>query len=817
MPAQGNAHREGECCGITSQPRSPPVPLTLSDRGKATLDRIFSEDVLQGELNQIRQFASDIGPDRCPYQIADFFAAMEAQALINNMIEELPIGPWTNESAALAVAQLVQAVELVPIACRQLAESRILERTVLWESAHSYLTVYRWYTDIGPTLARVLFDAHRQGSNRLRDRYPKFEPLVDHIFRYIQCLYSQKNAGKSTKFTGQTSRKQSNQATHDPDYRPVHDKVPADFFGLLPVQNKRLVKLPSVTTYRLSAELDNQYSHAIEVFQSLFSDHVVLERMRDADSNVNSGRRRTGDDLGMIRTRCIIRGALVSFIVDVFKDDDGIFAFPLMETLLTSPSLLFNAPITKDADLSARILADPAGALRCVNEYISGRLSQAPAIVSIANDIGETVFQAASTLSAQPTGVRFRLPSQVRKHSRSGRASNKVSDPLPTGPVCLETLLGGKEDTPFFGLLALMIREVLNQRRGHSMGNEMLNRVLQGLTPTTGNVVLSDGEDIDHFMPLRWDSEYARLLSKHLPPHLLVTSAGISSLLVWMTTGQGSLTKEFVNNNNMYFKSLDEAVATFQRARDQHALGESIVFENMRVWGQSARALSFKAMQGLTIREKLAPFFTSEVQADWKKTLGLELADHPDPKSYSGKRPTWMDIRNFAMRHKFIGLMDGLTQIQFANNVALAYIASHPTMDEISPWIAKHPKLGAYGGLRAMGFSVAPGKSGEPWVRGAFRCVYDHLDLHLSQEDKDELRFGAMFVEHLLCKLVRWIKVFERAKIGVNLATMAHAAANDKVPWICGANYEDSTGQLMPIPLRASEQQLKNSISAALE
>ena len=160
MPAQGNAHREGECCGITSQPRSPPVPLTLSDRGKATLDRIFSEDVLQGELNQIRQFASDIGPDRCPYQIADFFAAMEPQALINNMIEELPIGPWTNESAALAVAQLVQAVELVPIARRQLAESRILERTVLWESAHSYLTVYRWYTDIGPTLACVLFDAH---------------------------------------------------------------------------------------------------------------------------------------------------------------------------------------------------------------------------------------------------------------------------------------------------------------------------------------------------------------------------------------------------------------------------------------------------------------------------------------------------------------------------------------------------------------------------------------------------------------------------------------------------------------------------------
>jgi hypothetical protein len=285
---------------------------------------------------------------------------------------------------------------------------------------------------------------------------------------------------------------------------------------------------------------------------------------------------------------------LLSRIVEVFNDDDGIFACPLIERLLTSPSLLFNNPIRKDADLSARIIANPAVELNCVNEYITQLVSKSPTITSIAKEIGDAVFEATSTISDSPTRKRS-LPSQVRKSSRPSKHS---PDTVPLGPVCLETLLGGQDDAPFFGQPALMIRELLNFRRGHDVGDEMLSRVLKGLTPTTGGVLLDDGKDSDHFMPLRWDNNYARLLMKHLPPEVLVTPLGFSSLLVWMATGQGNLTTEFVENNVMSFSSLDEAVATFQRAHDQNALGETIIFDNMKVWGQSAKALSFKAKRG---------------------------------------------------------------------------------------------------------------------------------------------------------------------------------------------------------------------------
>ena len=475
-------------------------------------------------------------------------------------------------------------------------------------------------------------------------------------------------------------RKQTTQNLPASNTLSVLDKFPANLFGLLSGGHAKPIKLPSVTSYRLSADLDNQYGHAIDVFLTLLSDHVIVDNMKETDNKINSRRRRSAGDPTMIRSRCINRGALLSCVIEVFKDDDGIFAFPLIEKLLTSPSLLFNDPIRKDADLSARIIADPVVALNCVNEYLTELLSKSPTIPALAKEIGDAIYEATSTLSNCPTKKRS-LPSQVRK---SGRTSTSVSDTVPLGPVRLETLLGGQDGAPFFSQLALMIREVLNFRRGHDVGDEMLSRVLQGLTPTTGGVLLDDGKDSDHFMPIRWDNNYAQLLMKHLPPNVLVTPLGFSSFLVWMATGQGNLTTEFIENNVMSFKSLDEAEATFQRVHDLNALGQTIIFDNMKVWGQSTKALSFKAKKGMTIREKLAPFFEQTVQDAWMKVLGRELAHHRDPKSYTSKRPAWADIIRFGKAHKLLGLMDGLMQLQFANNLVLASIVLPPTVSNIS-------------------------------------------------------------------------------------------------------------------------------------
>ena len=60
---------------------------------------------------------------------------------------------------------------------------------------------------------------------------------------------------------------------------------------------------------------------------------------------------------------------------------------------------------------------------------------------------------------------------------------------------------------------------------------------------------------------------------------------------------------------------------------------------------------------------------------------------------------------------------------------------------------------------------------------------------------------GAIFVEHLLCKVVRWHACFILTS-RVQLRTIGDAAqVSDRGKWQKGVNVADKTGQLFPIPM----------------
>ena len=82
-------------------------------------------------------------------------------------------------------------------------------------------------------------------------------------------------------------------------------------------------------------------------------------------------------------------------------------------------------------------------------------------------------------------------------------------------------------------------------------------------------------------------------------------------------------------------------------------------------------------------------------------------------------------------------------------------IVNPPTVTDIANWIYKNPKLGAFHGLKDLGFSVSPKNLMS--VRGAFTCIYRFFEEHLMEEDKSLLFFGPNFMEHILCKLP-WCK-----------------------------------------------------------
>jgi hypothetical protein len=82
--------------------------------------------------------------------------------------------------------------------------------------------------------------------------------------------------------------------------------------------------------------------------------------------------------------------------------------------------------------------------------------------------------------------------------------------------------------------------------------------------------------------------------------------------------------------------------------------------------------------------------------------------------------------------------------------------------------------------------------------------------------DKAELHFGAMFVEHLLCKISRYQSIFLKDPLAgtVTLVSLGEIAQQKQGSgWVSGANTLDCTK--FPIPLNANRDELKASLRYA--
>ncbi|KAE9383357.1 hypothetical protein BT96DRAFT_761752, partial [Gymnopus androsaceus JB14] len=101
------------------------------------------------------------------------------------------------------------------------------------------------------------------------------------------------------------------------------------------------------------------------------------------------------------------------------------------------------------------------------------------------------------------------------------------------------------------------------------------------------------------------------------------------------------------------------------------------------------------------------------------------------------------------------GFGSGITQMQFANTIALLGLCNLPSCDTMAVIVRANKRMGAFEGLQRLGLQV-DAQSVETHVQAAFRCVYDALDHMLTGPDKQILCFNAIFVEHLLCKVSRW-------------------------------------------------------------
>ncbi|KAJ6622853.1 hypothetical protein B0H10DRAFT_1787539, partial [Mycena sp. CBHHK59/15] len=170
-----------------------------------------------------------------------------------------------------------------------------------------------------------------------------------------------------------------------------------------------------------------------------------------------------------------------------------------------------------------------------------------------------------------------------------------------------------------------------------------------------------------------------------------------------------------------------------------------------------------------------------------------------------GTKRSWAEALELVQQLGFDGVKDsGLTTLQFANNLVLLGICRPPTADEMAIWISENPKLGAFKALKALGFNLA--ENDLLLTRIAFRVVYDHFENFLIPADKLLLGFGAIFVEHVLCKITRWQDRYDTQMNGLTFIELAEKL-QDSSPWIMAENVTNKEHFPFPLELRIEQVQ----------
>ncbi|KAF8194812.1 hypothetical protein K438DRAFT_1587827 [Mycena galopus ATCC 62051] len=311
--------------------------------------------------------------------------------------------------------------------------------------------------------------------------------------------------------------------------------------------------------------------------------------------------------------------------------------------------------------------------------------------------------------------------------------------------------------------------------------------------------------------PIRWKLRGFTLLEEVLPFHLWTTATGLASLLVFMSTGQGSLTSEFIlrmstRPGKFHFTSLDRAVAEFEAVENDTATfgdAQQIKFCNPAIYGTANAWYSLhptiqsapKQYRRLSIREKFTPFFSAALGQSFENLIGP--LKQQDPSTSNAPKIAWTDALRWIVDTNLSGFGTGLATLQFANNLTLASIAMPPSPAQMAQWIYLNKDLGAFAGLQTCGFELAPDASPAA-VRAAFFCFYAWLDHFLTKADKEVLGFGLIFAEHLLCKVGRWKKrLYKMSGRKMDLTTITQELFEGK-PWVSAENLADYTK--WPIP-----------------
>ncbi|KAJ7045949.1 hypothetical protein C8F04DRAFT_1066822 [Mycena alexandri] len=762
----------------------------------------------------------------------------------------------SNDSSLIRITRLQEGVQLTGSLLHGLDQVSVLAHTMQWELGRILLIVYEWLTSTAPALVDALLLAQMRGAAVLNSTFPDFALLTDHVILYVEHFRQQatserpkKKKKKGAADEGPVDADTTTESAADSIPLPgvtlpsghvwpptKLDEVPEDLYGLRTVSDSaKTVKMPPAPKriYNTATAIQ-KIRH--DCLLTLLCRELVWIPMGGVDKHMNtvSRRRAAPED---VHARLISRGAVVQCLVDACGE--GILACNALFSVLKSPTTMFPQKINDDKRFVAAIALREEDTLRPLRNKLAEIIERDPDIPFYAEEMARLIhhrtleFQHRHTLSEEQVDSPHTLPPPQRAVLPRAGGREKTRR-IPVVKLSAADLVDAADQPVLFALPAVILREALSKMRKFNAVDEPLRRILDGQNPSTGS---ESRINLDHVNPARAASVNLQLLKKHLPGALVTTEWGLSNLLAWMITGQGYMTSTFLAQNPLFFfTNAQECINRFKegaaanttvvsqylkshpraKLHSMKKLASYTVLVDPNVWGQASNHLTLNPTiprsGGKTVssEDKFSPCYMPVIPSTWTDFIGP--LRNQDPVTYIGPRRTWLDAVQMIRSLGIDGVKgNGLTTLQLANNLVLLGICVEPTAAQMGAWIADNPGLGAFKGLVLLGFKI--NESDPAAIHAAFQVFYNHLDTYLSDDDKRLFTFGAIFVEHLLCKVQRW---HERYAEGMPLTLLAFARG--EVPstvWIQGGNLSDPS--CFPFPFGVESAALTEAIRQVME
>ncbi|KAK1222943.1 hypothetical protein PQX77_014220 [Marasmius sp. AFHP31] len=679
-------------------------------------------------------------------------------------------------------------------ALSQLPAIQKVERFALNQAlGRAYLFVYSWYTDYGPYFVRVLIASGIAGT--INTLFPAYSAFISRLITSARALE------QALGPRGMTYSKLQNspQATLLTVTFPIETLSP-----FLPDIAAPLSLMWPKRSARGQVTLEKWLEEPLLEF---LSEHFLLNRTQVIATikHANNPNHVRGKD------EWVVRGAFAEALVDVF-DDDGILGLEAVHLAFNHPLPFFTQQRGIDVSrLANAIRADPEKTAAEIRIWLRCQQSL-PSIQDHARRLSSavhTVIQRITSVSVK--GVR----STARKKKAKNKEVNFVGTPVDAGTPLAE-LIPYKE-WPNFAFLSVMLREVLAFAQTKKCHVDYLHRILTCQDLKTGTERQSLNPD--HYSPIRCSTDFQRLITQSMSPAprrsyhppFLTSMYGLSNILLRFATGQGYRTRDFLDGHlTRWFTASSDAISLFKTA-----LSGNLMCSDGRCWGQYSRQLHVKEPKDAD--DRIPALFSSRVCDAWQEYWGhWSGKDHHTIPTHS--LPPYKAVFRLLDKLNILGFgANSITRMQMANYFAIEGLckpASAETMAEITTL----NKKGALQGLLILGFNVRNGKLDA--ITLAFKCVYDFLDTYLSPHDKEVLGFGAIFVEHLLCKVTRWHNMLMQAKILAEVDRLLGEAKQAGENWPLAQPpplYQTiDTAQLQEATVRRAYQELGNRVTHTL-